>query len=160
MADRIVVMNFGRIQQVGTPLNIYDNPENIFVAGFIGSPPMNIFRGDIELDGEHIRVRAGELTLKLPATHAAGRLTTAEFGIRPEFVKVDSHKPDGGISAKISTIEHLGSETILRLRTGGPELTAKTARNDTLRSGDIVRVQTDPARVLVFDAETGLRRSI
>ena len=159
MADRIVVMNFGRIQQVGTPLHIYDNPENVFVAGFIGSPPMNIFRGDIELDGEDVRVRADELTLTLPATHPARSLATAEFGIRPEFLKVDAHKTDGGTFAQISTIEHLGSDTILRLKTGGPELTVKTKRNDTLRNGDIVGVRAEPDKVLVFDAETGLRQS-
>jgi ABC-type sugar transport system ATPase subunit len=147
MADRIVVMNFGRIQQVGTPLHIYDNPENVFVAGFIGSPPMNIFRGAIEL------------TLTLPATHPARSLATAEFGIRPEFLKVDTHKTAGCASAQISTIEHLGSETILRLKTGGPEFTVKTKRNDTLRNGDIVGIQAEPDKVLVFDTETGLRQS-
>jgi len=140
-------------------LHIYDNPENVFVAGFIGSPPMNIFRGAIELDGEDIRVRAGELTLTLPATHPARSLATAEFGIRPEFLKVDTHKTAGCASAQISTIEHLGSETILRLKTGGPEFTVKTKRNDTLRNGDIVGIQAEPDKVLVFDTETGLRQS-
>jgi multiple sugar transport system ATP-binding protein len=160
MADRIVVMNFGRIQQVGTPLHIYDDPQNVFVAGFIGAPAMNIFRGDIDGDGENIRVRAAELTLTLPVTHPARTLHTAEFGIRPEFLTIDAQKANGGALAEISTIEHLGSETIFRLKTGGPDLTAKTKRDDSLSSGDVVTIRAEPDKVLVFDAETGLRHSV
>ena len=159
MADRIVIMNHGRIEQVGAPLDVYDNPQNRFVAGFIGAPPMNIFRGEIERDGDDIRVRAGDLLLRLPASHPAGSLTTADLGIRPEFVTVDVQNDNDGVPAIISTVEHLGSDTILRLNTGGPELTVKSKRDDTLRHGDVVRVRIEPDRVLVFDAKTGFRRS-
>ena len=159
MADRIVIMKNGRIQQVGSSLDVYDNPQNKFVAGFIGSPPMNIFRGEIERDGDDIRVRAGELVLRLPATHPVASLTTADLGIRPEFLTLDVQNDDTGVLAQVETVEHLGSETILQLSTGGPELAMKYKRDDTLRHGDIVRVRIDPDRVLVFDARTGIRQS-
>lgn len=159
MADRIVIMKNGRIQQVGSSLDVYDNPQNKFVAGFIGSPPMNIFRGEIERDGDDIRVRAGELVLRLPATHPAASLTTADLGIRPEFLTLDVQNDNTGVPAQVETVEHLGSETILQLSTGGPELAMKYKRDDTLRHGDIVRVRIDPDRVLVFDARTGIRQS-
>ena len=157
MGDRIVVMNEGRIQQIGTPLAVYDNPDNVFVAGFIGSPTMNLIDGTVEpADGAAV-FRAGDLVLRLPPTHAAARGRAVTLGIRPEFLALEADGEAVGLDCRVDAVEHLGAETILELSSEGPLLTAKTIRNDGIRHGDTVRLVTDPLKVLAFDTETGER---
>lgn len=156
MADRIVVMNHGHIQQIGTPLEIYDDPVNLFVAGFIGLPAMNTFDASVE-SGDRLRVVANEMLLELPSDHAAAGLRTAKFGVRPESLTIDSVSGVSGIVATIESVEHLGSETLLIVSTGGPTLTIKSPRNNLVRRGDAVRIRIDPAQVFVFDAISGAR---
>ena len=157
MGDRIVVMNEGRIQQMGTPLAVYDNPDNKFVAGFIGSPTMNLIDGMIEPDEGALVFRSGPLTLRMPPAHAAAQTRAVTLGIRPEFLTFGTASGGVEMDCRVEAVEHLGAETILELSSQGPPLTAKTIRNDAVRHGDAIRLVTDPAKVLAFDTATGER---
>ena len=157
MGDRIVVMNEGRIQQSGTPLAVYDNPDNIFVADFIGSPAMNLIDGAVERGDGSLTFRAEELLLRLPATHEATQTRSVTLGIRPEFLTPGSGGAGVGLECRIEAVEHLGAETILELASAGVPLTARTPRNDTLRYGDTIGFVVDPLKVLAFNTRTGAR---
>ena len=115
MGDRIVVMNEGRIQQIGTPLGVYDNPDNRFVAGFIGSPTMNLIDGVIEPGDGALVFRSGELTLRLPPAHAAVQVRAVTLGIRPEFLTLGTESDGVEMDCRVEAVEHLGAETILEL---------------------------------------------
>ena len=107
MADKIVVMNDGRVEQVGAPLDLYDQPANIFVAGFIGSPAMNFLKGKVDAaDGRPVFLADGGAVLPLPDVAAeAGRPVV--YGIRPEHIAIG----EGGMPARVSVLEPTGSET-------------------------------------------------
>ena len=162
MGDRIVVMLEGSIQQVGTPLEVYDDPDNAFVAGFIGSPTMNLFQGEVGPRGDDLVVTANGLEIPLPAGHAAGKGSSVTLGIRPEFFSLDPPPDFAQFDGRVEAVEHLGAETIIRLATGGPEITAKIKRHDAshqgaIRQGAKVRIGAEPGQVLAFDPDSGAR---
>lgn len=157
LGDRIAVMNEGRIQQVGTPLEVYDDPDNAFVAGFIGNPSMNLFEGHPEQQDNALWFRANGLAIPLPAGHPAGKAENVTLGIRPEFLSLDPPPDSAAFEAKIEAIEHLGAETIIELSTGGPEITAKVKRNDRLAHGKTIKIGSKPEQVLAFEGATGAR---
>jgi multiple sugar transport system ATP-binding protein len=157
MADRIVVMHEGRIQQVGPPLTLYDDPDSLFVAGFIGSPAMNLLSGGIERGPDGLRFKADGLELELPATHEAGKATSITLGIRPEFLRLEPNHDAATFAAKVEAVEHLGAETIIELATAGPAMTAKLPRNDAVALGDNLQVGAAPEQILAFDLESGQR---
>jgi len=148
MADKIVVLNGGRIEQAGAPLELYDRPVNIFVAGFIGSPSMNMLPGVTEAGG----VRAGGALLPLPAgmKAAAGREVT--YGIRPEHLAAGP-----GIEGTVAVVEPTGSETHVVLRAGGAEIVALFRDRVAFRPGDALSLAPDPAKVHLFDRGSGVR---
>jgi lactose/L-arabinose transport system ATP-binding protein len=155
LADKIVVMNEGRIEQVGTPLDLYDNPDNMFVAGFIGSPKMNFLRGTVEANGPAgLAVRLpdhGNALLNLPrpeAPLAVGTAVTA--GIRPVHF---SDTGDAHLDLKIDIIEHLGGETFAYARFDkGDVVTVGMRDGRSLKSGDQLAARFDSRSVLLFDA--------
>jgi multiple sugar transport system ATP-binding protein len=157
MGDRIVVMNEGNIQQVGTPLEVYDDPDNAFVAGFIGSPSMNLFEGQTARADGALAFRANGLTIPLPGDHPAGESTNVTLGIRPEFLTVEPPEGWATFEGRIEVVEHLGPETIVELSSGGPEITAKIKRNDKVRHGQTTPIGADPNQVLAFETATGAR---
>jgi multiple sugar transport system ATP-binding protein len=139
MADRIVVLKNGRVEQVGGPLELYDRPANTFVAGFIGSPAMNL------LDD-------------LPAGAAPGLRTAPKgrdvvYGVRPEHVALVS----GGEPANVVLVEPTGPETQVTLRLGDHDLLAVIRERTALRPGDMAHVSIDPRQVHLFDRVTGQR---
>ncbi len=148
MADKIVVMRDGRIAQVGAPLELYDRPANIFVAGFIGSPAMNLFDG--ETDGTLFRAEGFSLDLDRAAV-AAGRKVT--FGIRPEHLRL----ADSGIPAEVVVVEPTGSETHVVARTGGRELVAVFRERHAFRPGDRLHLAPEPGMAHLFDGDSGER---
>ncbi len=157
LADEIIVLNEGRIEQVGGPLELYDRPANRFVAGFIGSPAMNFLEGAVESgDGATRFVSERGLAFDLPAVppSAASGVTV---GIRPEHIRMRP-APDGeGANATVRLVEHLGHETMLLLDAGGTELTALLPRLTDVSSGDPVAVEAEPERLHLFARESGER---
>ncbi|WP_210527866.1 ABC transporter ATP-binding protein [Rubellimicrobium arenae] len=150
MADRIVVMNGGRIAQAGAPLDLYDRPANTFVAGFIGSPSMNLIEGV----GQGEAVAAGPL--RLPARGAAeGRRII--YGIRPEHFELGGSSEAPGLDAVVKVVEPTGSETHLVADVAGSEVVAVSRDRLAVKPGDRIRLQANPARAHLFDAGTGER---
>ena len=148
MADKIVVMNGGKVAQMGSPLELYDRPENLFVAGFIGSPAMNLLEGTITAEG----FTAGGSILPMGATSSDGR--RAYYGIRPEHLDLVS---DGGIAAEVLLIEPMGAETQLTFRCGDVQLVGIFRERFIGQVGDMVRIQPRLDLVHLFDAATEQR---
>ena len=142
MADKIVVMRDGDIEQMGTPLDLYDQPRNLFVAGFIGSPSMNILSG-LMTDGGFRLTDGTVLPVMLQAKDAVA------CGIRPEHLRRD----DGGVEIEAVVVEPTGSETQVVARLGSESLVAVFHERLAIRPGDKLRVSADPAHLHVFDAK-------
>ncbi len=162
LGDRIVVMNAGRVQQVDSPLALYDRPANRFVAGFIGSPAMNFVEGSVSSDGgSRSFVSAdGAITIPLPdlVASSAGANVPVVFGIRPEEVEVggaDGGRP-GSIPARVDLVEPLGNETFVHASVGTHVVTARFAGRDLPALGSPVGLRVDPLKAHWFDAGTGL----
>ena len=155
MADKIVVMQDGHIEQVGSPLELYDRPANTFVAGFIGSPSMNMLPGSVRANGGAPGIAIGDLVLPMdgPAGLADGQPVTV--GIRPENLTL----ADAGLPATVSVIEPTGAETHVVLRAEGQDLTAVFRDRTTLRPGETVHLTARPDAILLFDHASGARLS-
>jgi multiple sugar transport system ATP-binding protein len=153
MADRIAVMNDGRVEQIGAPLELYDRPANLFVAQFIGSPSMNVFSGVLKRDSSLTWVEAlGQSWLVGPASGgSAGQAVT--YGIRPEHIAID----EAGIAAEVVVVEPMGAETELVVTIEGSSLTVFTHGRSAARPGDRIFLNPDPQHAHVFDAATGRR---
>ncbi|MBY5447689.1 sn-glycerol-3-phosphate ABC transporter ATP-binding protein UgpC [Rhizobium leguminosarum] len=153
MADKIVVMHDGVVEQIGTPLDLYDKPANLFVGGFIGSPAMNMIKG--RLDPEHPKIfKAPDgtaLPVSNPPANAIGR--DLVYGLRPEYILLDAN----GLPGEIVVIEPTGYETHLILRLGGSDLSCVFRERVSARPGETLRVAIDAAHVHLFDAESGRR---
>jgi multiple sugar transport system ATP-binding protein len=150
MADKIVVMNSGVVEQAGPPLELYDRPANIFVAGFIGSPAMNMIEGHIA-DGS-LRTADGT-AWKLPANGRGRHEGPTVYGIRPEHLRLD---PDG-IKASVQVVEPTGSETQVLLRVGDQSLVAAFRDRISAKPGELLPVSPDPALIHLFDRQSGQR---
>ncbi|MGH7050031.1 MAG: ABC transporter ATP-binding protein [Acetobacteraceae bacterium] len=151
MADKIVVMRGGYVEQIGDPLTLYDRPANLFVAGFIGSPAMNLIPGTVEPDG--FRAESGTLwplTRKL-VDGFAGRSVT--YGVRPEHLAL----ADNGFDLEVQVIEPTGSETQVIGQVSGQPVVSVLRERIAARPGEILRVSVDPANVHLFDAESTAR---
>ncbi|MDQ0471763.1 ABC transporter ATP-binding protein [Labrys wisconsinensis] len=155
MADRIVVMNGGRVEQVGSPLELYDQPANRFVAGFLGSPAMSFIPGVLERgDGApRLRTRAG-FTLPVGETAAASG-QAVEVGIRPEHYRLA--EAGAGFPYRVEVIEPTGAETHLFGAIADTPVRCVFRERLALAPGDVLPLTADPAHVHVFDAETGVR---
>ena len=148
MADRIVVMLDGRISQIGAPLELYDNPANVFVAGFIGSPAMNLVAGEVAADGSF----AGPgVSFAMPIEMEPGRKVT--FGVRPEHLLLT----ETGLPVSVVVVEPTGSEIHLVLRAGDQELTAVIRERRTFTPGQALHVTPEAGMVHLFDTATGER---
>jgi multiple sugar transport system ATP-binding protein len=149
MADKIVVMRDGRIEQVGAPLDLFDRPANLFVAGFIGSPSMNLLKGVMRKDGVDI---AGTL-FPVAQGNAVEEGRAVVYGVRPEHLEIH---PDG-VPAKISVVEPTGSETLVFLRFGDGEMVALFRERHDFKPGDTLKLKPRLDHIHLFDAETGKR---
>lgn len=144
LADRIVVMQGGKVEQIGTPLELYDRPANEFVATFIGAPSMNLL--DAELGDGAMRV--GGQSFDGPAGSGAVKL-----GIRPEHLLLS----DDGLPMEVKVVEPTGSETMVFLHCEGQDVTAVFRERHAFAPGSTIRLRPDPAHLHCFDAETGQR---
>jgi sn-glycerol 3-phosphate transport system ATP-binding protein len=148
LADLLVVMNAGRVEQIGTPTEIYGRPASTFVAGFLGAPAMNLIPaqaidGRVRLDG------AAEIAFDLVAA-ARGRVT---LGIRPEDIELSPQ----GIPVKVDLIEELGGSRIAYAVLAGQEISIVLPRGATAMAGDILRIELPAAALHLFDGDTGRR---
>jgi multiple sugar transport system ATP-binding protein len=150
MADKIVVMNGGNIEQIGRPLDLYDRPANLFVAGFIGSPAMNMVKGTIS--GGQLRMEDGT-AWPLPTNGSGAKEGPAVYGVRPEHLKLDS----GGIPATVQVVEPTGSETQVLMRIGGQSIIGAFRERVSAKPGEILPVRPDAALVHLFDQQSGRR---
>jgi multiple sugar transport system ATP-binding protein len=149
LADRIVAMNAGLVQQVGTPLDLYDRPANLFVAGFIGSPAMNMLKGSYRADGAASCVEAADGTeVPLGRTYPLENGAPVTLGIRPEHVVVGR---GSGLPAAVDLIEPTGFGTIVHLRAYGTDLKAFTLERGTAVVGEQAKVMLPTERLHLFD---------
>jgi multiple sugar transport system ATP-binding protein len=153
MADKIVVMHDGRVEQIGAPLDLYDRPENLFVAGFIGSPAMNLLQGTIRTGG--IPGFDGPGGTRLPLAFAAARDDgrKAVYGVRPEHFTI----ADDGAEAVIQVVEPTGSETQIVAKFGDAEIIAAFRERHAFKPGEKIRLKPDPRLVHLFDTVSGQR---
>ena len=163
MGDRIVVLNAGHIQQVDTPQNLYDNPCNVFVAGFIGSPQMNFLDAVLNKDEKGYFLELNGDRLCIPAAKTNEALSsyvsrTIKLGIRPENINDDAGvvaaNENSAINTTVEVSELMGSEVYLYLKYGSSVLTARVAPTTTSKTGDNVKVSLDMNKMHLFDAET------
>ena len=166
MGTRIVLMKDGVIQQNDTPQNLYDFPANLFVAGFIGTPQMNIFKVRLEKLGSEVFATFGENRIKVPSGKLQ-RFTSDSYigrevymGVRPENIHDEqafiAASPDSCMDVSVELVELMGSETYLYLSASGKEdnVVARVDPRSTARAGDQIRVALDPNRLHFFDLET------
>jgi multiple sugar transport system ATP-binding protein len=153
MADKIVVMHDGIVEQMGAPLDLYDNPANMFVAGFIGSPAMNFLRGKI--DGQSFVLEGGQ-RLPLSAAPAASSDKPAIYGIRPEHFMLDN---EAGAEAEVIVVEPTGSEIQVVARLGGQDVIVVFRERHDFKPGDRIRLGTDRRVTHLFDAQSGQKLS-
>jgi ABC-type sugar transport system ATPase subunit len=158
LGDRIVVMKDGVVNQVGTPLEVYDDPANRFVAGFIGSPEMNFIDGDLSNGGENriftsenreIRIDLGPVKL---ARKPEGKVT---LGVRPEHLRFVS-ADDSSNRLKVEVIEHLGFQTLVMGKAGDLSITALVDRTESMKYGMSLGVTMNPGHIHLFDGQTGV----
>ena len=157
LGDRIVVMDQGRVQQIGTPLEVYDDPDNRFVASFIGSPAMNFFAARSRRDGGATEARFGEVLLRLPAEHPAGLRERVTLGIRPECLSLPPAPGELRVAARVEAVEHPGAETLIEMTLGGLPALARVERRKGLRPATPLTFGVRADAVLAFDTGTGTR---
>ncbi len=149
MADKIVAMHNGTVEQVGTPLELYDRPRNVFVASFIGSPAMNLL--SVKADGQGVTDNTGN-HWALPSTAAvAGQPLT--LGVRPEHMRLDP----AGMAANVHVVEATGSETHIIADAGGTKLTCVLRERVNVHPGETIRLGVDRSHLHLFHADSGER---
>ena len=152
MADRIVVMRDGVVEQMGAPLELYDRPATLFVASFIGSPSMNLLKGSVTVKGKPVFVTEGgvELPLKSAPSNIDGR--PCIYGIRPEHLAIG-----GDFKAEVSVVEPTGSETQVFAKVGGHPIVTVFRDRVSAQPGETLLLSPNLDAVHLFDAESGKR---
>lgn len=156
LATRIVVINAGRIEQVGAPLDLYRQPANLFVAGFLGAPRMNFLPGRLSgAQSSVVNIAIGAATVRVPRSLDAARAGDPfTVGVRPEHLTIAASPAAGAIQGTVSLVERLGAETLVYVKpeTGEP-LTLKLDGSAAVTRGDAIGLQFDPARCHLFGAD-------
>ncbi|MGE3831233.1 MAG: ABC transporter ATP-binding protein [Parvibaculaceae bacterium] len=155
MADRVVVMNEGRIEQMGKPLDLYDRPANQFVASFIGSPTMNFVDGTVRRKGGGVEMEAGGASLPLPVAFDSKEGSKLIFGIRPEHLDVVA--PDKGIPATVDVVEPTGAVTYIFARLGDIPVCAALNSRQLPRPGERIGLLPQEDRIHLFNVASGAR---
>jgi len=152
MADKIVVMRDGIVEQTGSPLELYDHPVNQFVAGFIGSPAMNFLPGIVK--GGHVELEGGA-KLPIPTNARASDGQKVVYGTRPEHIELA--KGNEGIATEVVVVEPTGADTQVFTKIAGVEVTSVFRERHDFKPGASIRLKPDPVRAHLFDATTSLR---
>ena len=153
MADKIVVMQDGQIEQIGTPLELYDRPANTFVAGFIGSPAMNLIPATVQSNDQSVFAQMETGKLEIPNNNSVSQGQKIILGIRPE-VLVPS---DVGLNVTVAVVEPTGAETHLVTRSDGQEFMSVLRERSTLKIGQQINLAAPKTSLHIFDAESGIR---
>ncbi|MQY45798.1 sn-glycerol-3-phosphate ABC transporter ATP-binding protein UgpC [Rhizobiales bacterium RZME27] len=153
MADRIVVLNGGRVEQIGAPLDLYDRPANQFVAGFIGSPSMNFIEGKITEAG----FQTSGVVLPLPKSINTAMGQAAVYGIRPEHFRLSDHPGHAGVPAEIVLIEPMGPETQVTMKLGGNQVTGVFRERITSAPGEVMHVSPEVGSIHLFSEDGDTR---
>ncbi len=153
MADKIVVLRDGHIEQIGSPLDVYDHPANTFVASFIGSPAMNMIDTMVQRNGAEAWVEVEGAHIDLSARSELEDRQEITLGIRPEHLTLS----DTGMSGKVLVIEPTGSEIHVVVRMGGKDATAIFRTRHPFKPGEAISLTPDPENIHIFDRETGQR---
>jgi multiple sugar transport system ATP-binding protein len=154
MADRIVVLRDGVVEQIGAPLDLYDRPANQFVAGFIGSPAMNFLKGTIRLGDRPRFMIEGGVSLPLGSAPAGSDGRPAIYGIRPEHLTLGG---EDGMPAEVSVLEPTGLETQVFAKLGEQKIVAVFRQRMTAKPGETLPMTPDVASAHLFDEKTGAR---
>jgi multiple sugar transport system ATP-binding protein len=164
LGTRIVVMKDGVAQQVDSPVNLYNKPKNLFVAGFMGSPQMNLMDVVVEQAGSDVYLLFGDHKIKLPEAKAKAVAEggyngkTVVMGIRPEDLKDEemfiNNSPDSVIKCDVEVTELLGADVNLYLICAGQQLTAIVNPRSTAKTGEQIQIALDTQRIHVFDKDT------
>jgi multiple sugar transport system ATP-binding protein len=152
MGEEIAVMKDGRVEQLGTPDDLYESPRNTYVAGKIGSPHMNMLSGVISKDGKSLDTPLGKISLS--AAHKSAVSEKATLGIRPSDISLANK---GGIQSRIHMLEPLGDVTVVSVEAGGEtlRLVLPESRAVGLKPGDATQISIDPAKIHIFRADNG-----
>lgn len=153
MSDTIVVMNKGRIEQIGSPLHLYDKPHNLFVAGFIGSPAMNMLKGRIVVDERPLFATDDGAPLPLDKAPAASDSRPVILGIRPEHMEIS----DEGMEATVVLVEPTGSSTQIMVKLKAQEVVGVFRERLQVAPGATLSMKPSPGHIHLFDGETGER---
>jgi len=153
MADKIVVMHDGIVEQIGAPLELYDRPVNLFVAGFIGSPAMNTLKGTVRANGKLEFEGPGGVRLPLSVAPQGSDGRSAIYGVRPEHFMLG----DDGADAEVQVVEPTGAELQVVAKMGGEDIIAVFRERHQFKPGDKIRLKPDPRLVHLFDESTGQR---
>lgn len=166
MADRVAIMDAGRMQQIGSPQAVYDRPANLFVARFVGSPPMNIISGALAPARRSVAMAGVQLpaAASLCERFSARASVPVEVGIRPEHLRLtDPARPGLQFPAAVTHVEALGHEQLVHATASGGPLVVRVPllggglASPAISPGTIVNLGVDPADVHLFDAATGAR---
>ena len=154
LADRIVILKGGEIEQVGTPDEVYNRPASVFVGGFVGSPAMNFAKAKV--DGGNLVFSNGD-SLPVWAIRPAGQAGAIDgrdviVGIRPEHFGADAS--DTALTCQVQVVEPLGSDTLVHFTVGGETLTARMPPETRIKAGETLKIGLEPAKIHLFDAET------
>jgi multiple sugar transport system ATP-binding protein len=155
MADRIVVMHDGAVEQIGTPLELYDRPDNLFVAQFIGSPSMNVLEGTVRRVDGQCRVEAQGASWPAPATTSAADGQGVHYGVRPGDITLSD--PSNGVPAKVIVVEPTGAETELLVEVGGAKLILAVHGRVDAQPDQMVGLAIASESVHLFDRQSGAR---
>ena len=158
MGDRVAVLADGKLQQFATPSELYDRPVNAFVAGFIGSPAMNLL--DLRREGDGVTLGGTSIPLTREVRDAMGSADTVTVGVRPEDLSIDSDGSGAAIKAVVDVVEELGSESYLYAHMAEDESTTLVVRGPgrtAVRYGETIALRVDADAVHAFDATSGER---
>jgi sn-glycerol 3-phosphate transport system ATP-binding protein len=157
LGHRLLVLNAGYVEQLGTPIELYEKPASIFVAGFIGSPSMNVLAGQVNSEGTAVDLPGGDI-LPLPGTFSSHAKRPVTLGMRPEHLRVTGDG-DGLVEQTVQVVEQLGADTLVHGQFGatGADMTIRLNGIVQMEEGDTLPLAIDPENMHLFDAETGAR---
>ena len=160
MGQRIAVMSEARLQQVGSPQELYDHPDNRFVAGFIGSPSMNFLEVGVTRTGDAVQLKGDGIDIPLPERYVAGfksfKGNKLIVGVRPEHLDVKTEGPSGKLEGNADVVEYLGNEELIHFTVGGHDIVALIGSEHRVQPGDDLTLHVPLEKVHLFDPESTL----